>query len=160
MDLRQFLEELIGQMASGDGGRPSIVRTELKADDLEIDPDKLAPLALFAVEAIANARRRAFVEGEGLIKVSFKVLEEEVALEISDNGVEDAACEAAEGGRAHADERLCASTSRPDGDQHACRRWRGGAPDLPAARTAEGFSAFAFSTVVNAEPGSKLSVEA
>jgi two-component sensor histidine kinase len=97
VDLRQFLEELIGQMASGDGGRPSIVRTELKADDLEIDPDKLAPLALFAVEAIANARRRAFVEGEGLIKVSFTVLEEEVALEISDNGVEDAACEAAEG---------------------------------------------------------------
>ncbi len=97
VDLRQFLEELIGQMASGDGGRPSTIRTELQADDLEIDPDKLAPLALFAVEAIANARRHVFVEGEGLIKVSFKVLGEEVALEIADNGAEDAASEATEG---------------------------------------------------------------
>jgi two-component sensor histidine kinase len=97
VDLRQFLEELIGQMASGDGGRPSTTRTELDADDLEIDPDKLAPLALFAVEAIANARRHTFVEGEGLIKVTFQVLADEVALEIADNGAEDAAGEATEG---------------------------------------------------------------
>ena len=97
VDLRQFLEELIGQMASGDGGRPSTVRTELNADDLEIDPDKLAPLALFAVEAIANARRHIFVEGEGLIKVTFKVLEDEVALEIAHNGAEDKDEEATEG---------------------------------------------------------------
>jgi two-component sensor histidine kinase len=97
VDLRQFLEELIGQMASGDGGRPSNVRTELDADDLEIDPDKLAPLALFTVEAIANARRHAFVEGEGLIQVRFKVLPENVVLEISDNGAEQAADEASEG---------------------------------------------------------------
>ena len=86
VDLRQFLEELIGQIASGDGGRPSHIRTELSADDLEIDPDKLAPLALFAVEAIANARKHAFSEGEGLIKIGFKVLDKEVQLEIADNG--------------------------------------------------------------------------
>ena len=97
VDLRQFLEELIGQIASGDGGRPSPIRTELAADDLEIDPDKLAPLALFAVEAIANARKHDFVEGEGLIKVSFRILETEVALEIADNGVRESAGEAAEG---------------------------------------------------------------
>ena len=89
VDLRQFLEELIGQIASGDGGRPSPIRTELSADDLEIDPDKLAPLALFAVEAIANARKHAFVEGEGLIRIGFKVLEAEVQLEIADNGQQD-----------------------------------------------------------------------
>ncbi len=96
VDLRQFLEELIGQIASGDGGRPSPIRTELAADDLEIDPDKLAPLALFAVEAIANARKHLFRDGEGLIKVNFKVLSGEVALEISDNGERDPA-EATEG---------------------------------------------------------------
>jgi two-component sensor histidine kinase len=93
VDLRQFLEELVGQIASGDGGRPSPIRTELAADDLEIDPDKLAPLALFAVEAIANARKHVFVEGEGLIKVSFKVLGEEVA----DNGAPEPSGEATEG---------------------------------------------------------------
>ena len=59
VDVRQFLEELLGQLLAGEGGRPSPVRTELDADDLEIDPDKLAPLSLFAVEAITNARKHA-----------------------------------------------------------------------------------------------------
>ena len=45
VDVRQFLEELIGQLSSGDSGRPTTIRTKLEADNLEIDPDKLAPLA-------------------------------------------------------------------------------------------------------------------
>jgi len=97
VDVRQFLEELIGQISAGDGGRPSTIRTELAADDLEIDPDKLAPLALFAVEAIANSRKHIFTEGQGVIRVSFKVEPEEVTLEIADNGVREAAAEANEG---------------------------------------------------------------
>ena len=88
VDVRQFLEELIAQLVTGDGGRPSNIRTELEADDLEIDPDKLAPLALFAVEAITNARKHTF-EGEGaVIRVRFAVEAENVVLEISDDGQE------------------------------------------------------------------------
>ena len=86
VDVRQFLEELIAQLTVGEGGRPSMVRTELQADDLEIDPDKLAPLALFAVEAITNARKHAFGEKGGLIRVGFTVADGEVTLEISDDG--------------------------------------------------------------------------
>jgi two-component sensor histidine kinase len=86
VDVRQFLEELIAQLTSGEGGRPSQIRTELQADELEIDPDKLAPLALFAVEAITNARKHAFGPGGGLIKVRFQVGAEEVMLEIVDDG--------------------------------------------------------------------------
>jgi two-component sensor histidine kinase len=86
VDVRQFLEELIAQLTSGEGGRPSQIRTELHADDLEIDPDKLAPLALFAVEAITNARKHAFCPGGGLIKVNFRVGPEEIILEIIDDG--------------------------------------------------------------------------
>ena len=88
VDVRQFLEELIAQLVTGDGGRPSNIRTELEADDLEIDPDKLAPLALFAVEAITNARKHTF-DGEGaVIRVRFAVEAENVVLEISDDGHE------------------------------------------------------------------------
>jgi two-component sensor histidine kinase len=97
VDVRQFLEELVGQISAGDGARPNTIRTELDADDLEIDPDKLAPLALFAVEAIANTRKHVFAEGEGAIRVMFRVLADEVTLEISDNGVREAASEANEG---------------------------------------------------------------
>jgi two-component sensor histidine kinase len=86
VDLRQFLEELIGQLSAGDSGRPSPIRTELHADDLEIDPDQLAPLALFAVEAITNARKHAFDEAGGQIDVAFRVGETLAVLEISDNG--------------------------------------------------------------------------
>lgn len=96
VDVRQFLEELIGQLSAGDGARPSIIRTELAADDLEIDPDKLAPLALFAVEAIANARKHEFKVGEGVIRVVFQVTPNEILLEIADNGERFAAHEANE----------------------------------------------------------------
>jgi two-component sensor histidine kinase len=85
VDVRQFLEELIGQIASGESVGAT-ARTELSADDLEIDPDKLAPLALFAVEAIANARKHGFTETERLIRVIFSVAPEEIRLEILDNG--------------------------------------------------------------------------
>jgi two-component sensor histidine kinase len=86
VDVRQFLEELTAHLTAGEGGRPSNVRTQLTADDLEIDPDKLAPLALFAVEAISNARKHAYGEEGGLIRVRFAVTAEEVVLEISDDG--------------------------------------------------------------------------
>ena len=86
VDVRQFLEELIAQLTAGEGGKPSRVRTELSADDLEIDPDKLAPIALFAVEAITNARKHAFGEDGGLIRVKFAVVDGEVSLEIADDG--------------------------------------------------------------------------
>lgn len=89
VDVRGFLEELTAQLTTGEGGRPSVVRTVLEADDLEIDPDKLAPLALFAVEAISNARKHAFGDEGGVIRVQFAVHADEVTLEIADNGKGD-----------------------------------------------------------------------
>ncbi len=89
VDVRQFLEELVAQLSSGEGGRPSPIHTELEADDLDIDPDKLAPLALFAVEAITNARKHAFGESGGVIKVRFAVSPEEVVFEVTDDGKGD-----------------------------------------------------------------------
>ena len=89
VDVRQFLEELVGQIGVGDGSRATPIRTELHADDLEIDPDKLAPLALFAVEAITNARKHAFGEQGGLITVTFRVGAKEVELKVSDDGEGD-----------------------------------------------------------------------
>jgi two-component sensor histidine kinase len=86
VDVRQFLEELVAHLTAGEGGRPSNIRTQLTADDLEIDPDKLAPLALFAVEAISNARKHAYDEDGGMIMVRFTVSTEEVVLEIADQG--------------------------------------------------------------------------
>lgn len=85
-DVRQFLEELIAQLMTPDLGRSPVVRTELHVDPLDIDPDKLAPLALWAVEAITNAQKHAFDGRGGSLKVRFLVGPEETSLEVEDDG--------------------------------------------------------------------------
>jgi two-component sensor histidine kinase len=91
VDLRHFLEELIAQLIVADGSEHK-VRTEISVDDLTVDPDKLAPLALFTVEAITNAQKHAF-KGRvgGVLKVSFRVEGESAYIEIADNGGADPA---------------------------------------------------------------------
>jgi len=98
-DVRQFLEELIAQLLSAEVGRGPLVRTELEVDPLVIDPDKLAPLALWAVEAITNAQKHAFDNRGGTLRVRFKVGPEETVLEVQDDGpgLAEAASEEAKG---------------------------------------------------------------
>ena len=86
VDLRSFLEELIAQVLASDAGQHPSFRTELEADDLVVDPDKLAPIALFAVEAISNAQKHAFGPQGGSLHVRFTLEGEEGVLEISDEG--------------------------------------------------------------------------
>ncbi len=86
VNVRQFLEELIGQLVAGDPSRGPLVRTELEADPLVIDPDKLAPLALWAVEAITNAQKHAFEDRDGTLRVRFRVTGAQSVLEVEDDG--------------------------------------------------------------------------
>jgi two-component sensor histidine kinase len=86
VELRAFLEELIAQLLVSDQESTGAIRTELHADDLVIHPDKLAPLALFAVEAITNAQKHAFAGRGGTLGVTFRVIGDEAELEIADDG--------------------------------------------------------------------------
>ena len=70
-------------------GDHKLVRTELEADELIIDPDKLAPLALFAVEAIGNAQKHALSRKGGALYVQFTVDGDEAELVIADEGSGD-----------------------------------------------------------------------
>jgi two-component sensor histidine kinase len=85
VDLGEFLEELMGQLVTSEGGQMLPVRTDLKCDPLDVDPDQLAPLALFAVEAISNARKHGLEEG-GRLSVVFRVRGATAELAISDTG--------------------------------------------------------------------------
>src|SRR5690606_36642321 len=49
-DARVFLTELVGQLVSSEAGRSHLVTSSVDADSLVVDPDKLAPLALWLVE--------------------------------------------------------------------------------------------------------------
>jgi len=86
VDLRPFLEELTAQLIAGDVAHGPAVRTELSVDALVIDPDRLAPLALFAVEAITNAQKHAFASRGGTLTVTFRVRGDEAELDIADDG--------------------------------------------------------------------------
>lgn len=100
VDLRPFLEELTAQLIAGEALHGAPVRTEMHVEALVIDPDRLAPLALFAVEAITNAQKHAFAGRGGLLTVTFDVRGEEAELQISDDGeAEDGALTASGVGR-------------------------------------------------------------
>ncbi len=86
VDLRAFLEELTAQLIAGELMNGPPVKTELNVEPLVIDPDRLAPLALFAVEAITNAQKHAFAGRGGQLTVYFAVHGEEAELEIADDG--------------------------------------------------------------------------
>jgi two-component sensor histidine kinase len=97
VDLRSFLEELMAQVLAAESGHGPALRTDLEADDLVVDPDKLAPIALFAVEAISNAQKHAFGPEGGALHVRFTLEGEEGVLEISDEGGRGPVAEPAEG---------------------------------------------------------------
>lgn len=85
-DARIFLTELVGQLIASESGRGYLVTSSVEADSLVVDPDKLAPLALWLVEAVTNAQKHAFAGRGGDLQVRFKVDGEVSVLEVQDNG--------------------------------------------------------------------------
>ncbi|HVN00014.1 MAG TPA: sensor histidine kinase [Caulobacteraceae bacterium] len=86
VDLREFLEELVGQLITGEAGQ-RLARTDFSCDPVVIDPDRLAPIALFAVEAISNACKHGLAVG-GQLSIAFRVRRGEGELSITDTGFE------------------------------------------------------------------------
>ncbi len=85
-DARDFLTELVGQLVASDSGRGPVVTSSVVADSLVVDPDKLAPLALWLVEAVTNAQKHAFAGRGGDLQVRFKVDGDRSVLEVQDDG--------------------------------------------------------------------------
>lgn len=85
-DARIFLTELVGQLVASESGRGPVVTSSVEADSLVVDPDKLAPLALWLVEAVTNAQKHAFAGRGGALKVRFRVEGETSVLEVEDDG--------------------------------------------------------------------------
>ncbi len=86
VDLSEFLEELIAQLVVSDAGVGATVKTSLTLQPLALDPDRLAPLALFAVEAISNAKKHGLDEDGGFINVALIATDGWARLDITDSG--------------------------------------------------------------------------
>jgi two-component sensor histidine kinase len=85
-DLREFLTDLVGQLIAAESGRGPVVTSSVEADSLVADPDKLAPLALWLVEAVTNAQKHAFAGRGGALAVRFRVSGPSSVLEVQDDG--------------------------------------------------------------------------
>jgi two-component sensor histidine kinase len=86
VDFKAFLGELVGQLLLDYKGRDHSIRTSLNVDPLVVDPDRLAPLALFIVETINNSCKHDFHGVEGIISIAFHVHEGQAELVVSDTG--------------------------------------------------------------------------
>ncbi len=85
-DAKVFLNDLVGQLVASEASRGPAVSSRVEADSLIMDPDKLAPMALWLVEAISNALKHALAEKGGTLTVRFKVDGETSVLEVEDDG--------------------------------------------------------------------------
>jgi two-component sensor histidine kinase len=85
-DMKDFLDALVGQMVADQAGRGQVIDSSVQSDSLIVDPDKLAPMALWLVEAVSNAQKHAFTTGGKALAVRFRVDGETSVLEVEDDG--------------------------------------------------------------------------
>jgi two-component sensor histidine kinase/CheY-like chemotaxis protein len=84
--LNQYLDALLGDLRrSAEGNRMS--RLTLKADAIEIDPDRAVAIGIIVNELVMNAVKYAYPDDPGPIDVDLHVQGDDLVLSIADNGV-------------------------------------------------------------------------
>jgi two-component sensor histidine kinase len=84
--LNQYLDALLEDLRrSAEGNRMS--RLTLKAEPIEIDPDRAVAIGIIVNELVMNAVKYAYPDRAGPIDVALRTQGENVVLSISDNGV-------------------------------------------------------------------------
>ena len=84
--LNQYLDALLDDLRrSAEGNRMS--RLTLKAEPVEIDPDRAVAIGIVVNELVMNAVKYAYPDGPGPIHVKLKLANDDVLLSIADNGV-------------------------------------------------------------------------
>ncbi|MEY9494108.1 two-component sensor histidine kinase [Bradyrhizobium elkanii] len=84
--LNQYLEALLEDLRrSAEGNKMS--RLTLKADPIEIDPDRAVAIGIIVNELVMNAVKYAYPDGAGPIHVELKPQGDDLQLAISDDGV-------------------------------------------------------------------------
>ncbi len=84
--LNQYLEALLEDLRrSAEGNRMS--RLTLKADPVEIDPDRAVAIGIIVNELVLNAVKYAYPDGAGPIHVELRRDGGDIELAISDDGV-------------------------------------------------------------------------
>jgi two-component sensor histidine kinase len=84
--LNQYLDALLEDLRrSAEGNRMS--RLTLRAEPIEIDPDRAVAIGIIVNELVMNAVKYAYPHGAGPIDVALHVKGDDLVLSIADNGV-------------------------------------------------------------------------
>ena len=84
--LNQYLEALLEDLRrSAEGNRMS--RLTLKAEPIEIDPDRAVAIGIIVNELVMNAVKYAYPDGAGPIHVDLKAQGDDLVMSIADDGV-------------------------------------------------------------------------
>ena len=85
--LDAYLQEIAKAISASLLGESSDIEIEVKADVLEIDPDRAVPFGLLVNELATNAVKHAFPQGTGRIVLSVAQVGSQIELTVADNGV-------------------------------------------------------------------------
>jgi two-component sensor histidine kinase len=82
-----YLTEIAGTMSASLLETTSSINIEVKAETLEIDPDRAVPFGLLVNELGTNAIKHAFPGGAGRITLGVVQVGDQIELTVADNGV-------------------------------------------------------------------------
>jgi two-component sensor histidine kinase len=82
-----YLREIAKALAASLIGNMSGIEIEVKAEPLEIDPDRAVPFGLLVNELATNAIKHAFPHGTGHLMLSVEQVGDQIELIVADDGV-------------------------------------------------------------------------
>ena len=82
-----YLREIAKTMSASLLGNTSGIDIEVKAEPLEIDPDRAVPFGLLVNELATNAIKHAFPQGTGHVMLCVEQVGDQIELTVADNGV-------------------------------------------------------------------------
>jgi two-component sensor histidine kinase len=82
-----YLREIAKTMTASLLGDMSSIEIEVKAEPLDIDPNRAVPFGLLVNELATNAIKHAFPGGKGQVVLEVEHIDNEIELTVSDNGV-------------------------------------------------------------------------
>ena len=82
-----YLREIAKTMSASLLGNTSGITIEVKAEALDIDPDRAVPFGLLVNELATNAIKHAFPDGTGRVVLSVEQVGDQIELTVADDGV-------------------------------------------------------------------------
>ena len=82
-----YLREVAKRISASLLGRQSGIKITVKAEPMEIDPDRAVPFGLLVNELATNAIKHAFPDGKGHVVLSVERIGGDIELSVSDDGI-------------------------------------------------------------------------